>query len=339
MTRRLLVLLSLTAVLLAVALPAAAQTPDEVASEVADRGYWIDPSLPADEDDISAAVAAAGNAGVRLFVVLLDEDPAGGATTFADAVLDRIGDGTVLVLSDSAEGMVSLDFDRDQIEAALDAGYDAGGGDVGYVNAVIGSLTGTPVGPGNGDGDGEASGGGSKTGLIVLLVVMGGLVLLVIWAVRRQGKAATASRQRSLEEARREIKAQVDAMANTILEITDKVSLSDSREDNTYLEQAGKTYTEASEAYESATDLARLEEISDRLDEARSRRGDIEHRLGCSCSVVVAAPGNQHGEHADGRLGQVVVQRHPDPEARRPLICRFAHGRRHRIRICVGAVL
>ncbi len=270
MTRRLLVLLSLTAVLLAVALPAAAQTPDEVASEVADRGYWIDPSLPADEDDISAAVAAAGNAGVRLFVVLLDEDPAGGATTFADAVLDRIGDGTVLVLSDSAEGMVSLDFDRDQIEAALDAGYDAGGGDVGYVNAVIGSLTGTPVDPGNGDGTGgEASGGGSKTGLIVLLVVMGGLVLLVIWAVRRQGKAATAGRQRSLEEARREIKSQLDAMANTILEITDKVSLSDSREDNTYLEQAGTTYTEASEAYESATDLARLEEISDRLDEAR----------------------------------------------------------------------
>lgn len=266
MTRRLVVLASLTAVLLVVALPAAAQTPDEVATEVADRGYWIDPSLPAEDAAISAAVAAAGNAGVRLFVVLLDEDPAGGATTFADAVLDRIGDGTVLVLSDTAEGMVSLDFDQDEIEAALDAGYDAGGGDVGYVNAVVASLAGTPVDPGTGD---EASGGGSKTGLIVLLVVVGGLVLAVIWAVRRQGKATKAGRQRSLEEARREIKAQLDAMANTILEISDKVSLSESREDNTYLEQAGTTYTEASEAYEGATDLARLEEISDRLDEAR----------------------------------------------------------------------
>ena len=266
MTRRLLVVLCFFAALLAVALPAAAQTPDQVAAEVADRGYWIDPALPADDARISSAVAAAGNAGVRLFVVLLDEDPAGGATTFADAVLDRIGDGTVLVLSATSEGMASLDFDQDQIEAALDAGYGAGGGDVGYLDAVVASLTGTPVGPGDG---GEATGGGSKTGLIVLLLVVGGLVLLVVWAVRRQGKATKAGRQRSLEEARREIKSQLDAMANTILEISDKVSLSDSREDNQYLEQAGRTYTEASEAYETATDPARLEEISDRLDEAR----------------------------------------------------------------------
>jgi hypothetical protein len=256
MTRRLLALLSFSAVLLVVALPAVAQTPDQVATEVADRGYWIDPALPADDARISAAVAAAGNAGVRLFVVLLDEDPAGGATTFADAVLDRIGDGTVLVLSGTSEGMVSLNFDQDQIEAALDAGYGAGGGDVGYVNAVVASLTGTSVDSGDGTDGGEATGGGSKTGLIVLLVVVGGLVLLVVWAVRRQGKATTAGRQRSLEEARREIKSQLDAMANTILEISDKVSLSDSHEDNQYLEQAGRTYTEASEASEAATDPA-----------------------------------------------------------------------------------
>ena len=268
MSRRLLLLLSFSAVLLTVALPAAAQTPDQVAAEVRDRGYWIDPGLPAAESRISAAVAAAGNAGVRLFVVLLAEDPAGGATTFADAVLDRIGDGTVLVLSATAEGMVSLDFDQGQIEKALEAGYDAGGGDAGYVDAVAASLAGSPVDTGGGTDTG-ATGGGSRTGLIVLLVVIGGLVLLVVWAVRRQGKATTASRQRSLEEARREIKAQLDAMANTILEISDKVSLSDSREDNRYLEEAGKTYTEASEAYEGATDLARLEEISGRLDEAR----------------------------------------------------------------------
>ena len=58
-------------------------------------------------------------------------------------------------------------------------------------------------------------------------------------------------------------------MANTILEITDKVSLSETREDNQYLEQAGAAFTAASEGYEAASDLARLEEISDRLDEAR----------------------------------------------------------------------
>jgi hypothetical protein len=266
MTRRLFSLLALSTVLLAVALPAAAQTPDEVVGQGRDRGYWIDPALSVDEARISAAVARAGNAGVRLFVVVLDEDPPGGATTFADAVLDRIGDGSVLVLSAAGEGMASLGFDQAAVEQALDAGFAAGGGDAGYVDAVVAALTATPADTGEGDAGG---GGGSKTGLIVLLVVVGGLVLAVVWAIRRQSRSAAVSKQRSIEEARREIKAQIDAMANTILEISDKVSASSSREDNQYLEQASRVFTEASEGYEAAADPARLEEISNRLDEAR----------------------------------------------------------------------
>lgn len=271
MTRRLLLLLSLSALLLLVAaLPAAAQTPDQVAAEVGDRGYFIDEGLPAEESRINAAVTAAGNAGVRLMVVLLYGDPSGGATTFADAVLDRVGNGTVLVLSATQEGMVSSgEFTPEQIEAALDAGFEAGGGDAGFVESVVESLTGAQVDGGGTPEESDTGGGSSRTGLIVMLVLVAALVLVVVWVVRRQGKATAAGRQRSIEEARKEIKAQLDAMANTILEISDKVSLSDSREDNQYLEQAGKTYTDASEAYETATDLARLEEISDRLDEAR----------------------------------------------------------------------
>ncbi len=269
MTRRLLFVLALTGLLLLLAVPAPAQTPDQVAARVQDNGYWIDAGLPADPARLSAAISRAGNAGVRLFVVLLAGEPSGGATTFADAVLDRLGDGSVLVLSAAGEGMASLDFDQAQVAAALDAGFAAGGGDVGYVDAVVASLTGAPVG-GGGDEGGAADGGeGSKTGLIVILCLVGGLVLLAVWAVRRQSKSAVQSKARAVEEARKEIKAQVDAMANTILEISDQVSLSASREDNQYLEQASKTFTEASEGYEAATDLAKLEEISDRLDEAR----------------------------------------------------------------------
>jgi hypothetical protein len=47
------------------------------------------------------------------------------------------------------------------------------------------------------------------------------------------------------------------------------VSASESREDNTYLEQASATYTEASDTFEEAADLRALEQLSDRLDEAR----------------------------------------------------------------------
>ena len=275
MTRRTITMLTLTAVLLALAAPALAQNPADVAAEVRDRGYYIEPGLSADAGRISDAISEAGNRGVRLFVVLLDDDPGGGSTTFADAVLDRIGDGTVLVLSAESEGMASFDFGEAQREAALDAGFaaSAAGGDAAYVEAVVASLTGAPVDSGGSNGNAvpaeSSSGGGSKTGLIVMLVIIGGLILLVVWAIRRSKTSAERGRQNAIAEARKEIKAQLDAMANTILDITDEVMLSDSKKDNEYLQAAGSVYTEAAEAWEAADDLNRLEALSDQIDEAR----------------------------------------------------------------------
>jgi len=54
-----------------------------------------------------------------------------------------------------------------------------------------------------------------------------------------------------------------------ILDITDSVKISDTRQDNRYLEEASATFTEVSEQFEAALDLAALERLSDRLDEAR----------------------------------------------------------------------
>jgi hypothetical protein len=155
--------------------------------------------------------------------------------------------------------MASSEIDQSAIEAALDTGFAAGGGDAGYVDAVVDSITDTSTS--------GSSGGGS--GFIVLLVIVGGLVLLVWWAIRRSNKASKERRGGLIGEARGEIKDQLDAMANTILEISDLVSASSSSEDNQYLEKAGATYSAALESYEDANDLGALEDLSDRLDEAR----------------------------------------------------------------------
>ncbi|HEX9754918.1 MAG TPA: DUF6676 family protein, partial [Gemmatimonadales bacterium] len=113
-----------TALLLAVLAgsPALAQTVDEVADQVGDAGFFIEAGLTADPSAISDDVARARNGGLRFGVVLLDEDPAGGAVTFAEAVLDRIGNGTVLVLSATGDGMVSTEVDQTAIGLALDRG-------------------------------------------------------------------------------------------------------------------------------------------------------------------------------------------------------------------------
>jgi hypothetical protein len=256
--KRLIVLLA--GLVLAVAPAAAlAQTVTDVVVEL-DDGVYIDAGLPASESDIRASVNRARNAGIGLYVVLLADDPASGAVSFAESILNQVRTGTVLVLSGSSEGMVSTEIDQAAIETALDRGFEAGGGDSGYVSAVVDSLIGTSSG-------GSDDGGGS--GFIIFIAIVGGLVLLVWWALRRSKQQSDERRGDLIGEARGEIKQQLDSMANTILEITDIVSASDSRDDNDYLEQAGATYSSALESYEDATSLRDLENLSDRLDEAR----------------------------------------------------------------------
>jgi hypothetical protein len=248
------------AIVLLIAPAVLAQTVSDVVTGLEGDGLYVQPGLSVDTGDLTDDIQRARDDGFGLYVVLLVEDPRSGATTFADSVLNQLGSGTVLVLSGSSEGMVSTEIDQATIERALDAGFEAGGGDEGYVRAVVDTVTGSSSSSGG-------SGGGS--GLIIMLVIIGGLVLLVWWAIRRSNTASKERRGSLLDEARSEIKAQLDSMANTILEISDIVSASATADDNQYLEQAGVTYTAALESYESATDLRGLEELSDRLDVAR----------------------------------------------------------------------
>ena len=104
---------------------------------------------------------------------------------------------------------------------------------------------------------------------LILLVIVGGLVLLV-WGSRAQGQEVGGpGTTSSIAEAKTEIRAQLDAMANTILEITDLVNASSDTQDDTYLREASATYTTADDSFAAANDLNALEALSDRLDEAR----------------------------------------------------------------------
>jgi hypothetical protein len=231
--------------------------PATVAAELEDFGVYVEPGLNRDFSRISDAVSRARSGGFEFFVAILADDPVGGPVTFADALLDRLGSGTVLVLSDTA-GMASTEVSGGDISAALAHADDVYDDDESYVAAVVDSLTGV-----------VSSGGGSSNGLWIMLAIIGGLVLLVWFAIRRSRKSSEASSAKQVSEARGEIRAQLDAMANILLEITDQVSASDSRQDDTYLRQASATFTEAEEAFDGATNLRALADLSDRLDDAR----------------------------------------------------------------------
>lgn len=264
------------ATLVAFAAPALAEVEvDAVAAEVSLDGLYVEPGLDANTSSLNTSIIRAGNNGVRLMVVLLDADPSGGAVTFADAVLDRVPDGTVLVLSAGGEGMASTEFDQATLDAALDRGFLAasqapsGSGDEAFVSAVVDSLTGTTAGAGGTEVPAATSSGGGSSGFIIMLVIVGGMVLLVWFAVRKGKKSAVQGREKLIAEAKTEIRAQLDAMANTILEITDLVNASSDTQDDTYLREASATFTTADDSFAAANDLNALEALSDRLDGAR----------------------------------------------------------------------
>lgn len=244
-----------------VASPALAQpTADDVASQVSTSGFFIDEGLPATSANISESVNRARNAGIRLFVVLLDANPAGGATTFADAVYDRVGgNGTVVVLSGGGEGISSSEFEQPALEAALDHAFGNSSNDEGYVSALVDYFIDPEEATSSSDGGG---------GMVIILVLVA-IVGLIIWGVRRSSRTATKRRASVLDEGRSELQEQISAVANKLLEISDLVSASETKKDDEYLRRAAATFTEVEESHKVVTDLHDLELLSDRLDEAR----------------------------------------------------------------------
>ncbi len=253
----------------ALALPAVAAlaaTPDEAVGDLADRGYYVEPgAVPISAAGLSDVVADARNRGVRLMVAVLDEEPAGGPTAFADAIVDRVGDGTVLVLTrDGFVGLSSEEFSQAQLEAALDVADAEAGDDLSYARNFSAALTGAAAPAPEPAAD--TGGGGGGGGLLVLLGIVLVLVLVVVFVVRRSNKNREQRVAGELEQARAEIQSQLDAMANDILDLSDVVGKSP--EASEHYQQATAAYDAATDEFPNAGDFASLEALAAKLDHA-----------------------------------------------------------------------
>jgi type II secretory pathway pseudopilin PulG len=259
-SRPVALLLALAAVLLL-----GAASPDTVASAVSDRGYYVESGAAIDDGEIGALVAQGRNAGYRLNLVAFSSEPSGGATAFADALADRVGDGTYVVLTPESIGYVTQDdgLTVDQLDEARDYANDRGGDDAFYLSNFVASLTGASAGDGAG-GDG----GGGGAGLLVVLLILGGLILLVVFAVRRSSRKDEMNQEALVEEARRELQSQLDATANEILEMSDRVTVAADAGASRYFREASATYAAVGDELAVATTLDHLEALSDRMDEA-----------------------------------------------------------------------
>ena len=209
MTQNLLKTLSASAAILFVF----AASPSEVAPVVDAQGYFIEAGSGATEASISRSVSDARASGGALSVVVLAEEPPGGATTYSGAVLTElaVASGTVFTVNPETIGAESVDdiWSAEQIDAALDSALDGDTADE-IVTLFVESLTGAAA----------SGGGGGWIFLLLIAIVIGGIIVL-IW---RSSRAANARTSRAIGEAKAGVQAQIDAIANDILELEDEIA-------------------------------------------------------------------------------------------------------------------
>jgi hypothetical protein len=253
--------------LAAVALTLLAANPGDVVPDLEADGFYIESGSNASPEVIGDAVAEAGFAGGRLYVVVLSEEPVSGAPFFADAVLDDLGSGTVLTVAPESVGYASdgQTWTEADLDGAVDASLDAGSDDD-VVIRFVETLVGRQIGEGSGSGAGAGESGGGGSGAIWFLVFLGGMIALFVYLRNRSQKTATSARAARLAEFRNAAQEKLDAIANDILEMEDEVSMAENPEVQQHYNSASAKYAEVIDKVKTVTDPEALLDLTHQLD-------------------------------------------------------------------------
>lgn len=261
----------LAAVALLVGAPlAGAAVLSEVADALESDGFYVEPGAEAVDTSALADVVQGARRPIRP-VVLAGGSPDDAAALADDLVNELSGDLTVIVVSPTAIEANSTEAGDPEIEDAfLDAERTldfTGASALEIITAFSRSFDALEAA--GGGTDGEASGGGLP--LVPILLVGGAGVVGATALVRRRRARGEqeAQQQRALEEARAEVREQVQAMADQILALTDQVELAGNDEASRLFTEATAAYTKAQAELERSTSPAALEGVSDELDHAR----------------------------------------------------------------------
>jgi hypothetical protein len=242
-----------------------AAIPEEALPGLEADGYYIEDGSSVSEQVVSDAVFDGRADGGRLYIVVLAEEPPGGAPTFSDSMLDLLdGDGYVVTVAPASVGFAGdgTFWSRDELNTAIEASL-GGGSDDEVVQIFIDTLTNDSSGGEIGDGQSDTSDGGGFP-LFWILLVGGGAMLLWWWFVNnRNASTRTARRMAEVKELANTKLAEV---ANDILEMEDEVSVSDNAEVKEHYQRASVMYAQAMEETETATSIAEMLEVSGELD-------------------------------------------------------------------------
>ena len=278
MMRRFAVLLLVLLVVFA-ATPAFAAEPDEILAELEFRNYAAENGAGSDINGLEDLIDDVDAAERGLYFVRLRTDPSGGNDLFAADLIGLGLFGTVVVISANEIGAASTDFADDAVDSAIDAAFDdfADRDDLGAFKAFADDLPDAPqpaVEPTTAvnepvpSAQSSSDGGGGGGFFLVFMVIIVGLIGFMLWRNSRRAKDMAAGR---VDEAKAELKGQLDVIANEILDLSDRVTVAENDEALAHFRTASDTYAEVTDASETAVSPADLEALSDRLDKARWR--------------------------------------------------------------------
>jgi hypothetical protein len=226
--------------------PAVGQSVEEIVADLSLRHYYLEPGTDVAVNDIEAL--AADHPGLNF--VALAADVTDGADALAAELLDRLGEGTVIVLTPGEVGAVSFDYSDRELGNALDAVVAASNQGFldGFATFASSLSSGFPWVP---------------------VLVVGIPVSLIGFAMWSSGRRRKRSADRRREQARAEIRSQMDVIATQILKLADDPRLEDQPAAEAHYRSASETFQQAETRLAGATTEAALEDLSDDLDRAR----------------------------------------------------------------------
>ncbi len=274
--------------LTATAVPAGAQSLDDIAVAIDRDGGYLELELQGVASD---AVDRANADGVGF--VYLDQENADDLPILTSGLLQRL-DGlgssyrTLIVLDASGAWVESLDRDT---TGAADAAFPqfATGAVAGGIDTVLGVLSGDAAPAQAGDsseGSGAvtsapeasssaASSGGSVPWLLILFLGLAVFLAVRFFAGRKRKAAAVEA---ALAEDRAEIREQLRNNADHVIDLGDRIAQADDDLRRMY-EEAAQTFQDVSMGLEDAATAIEIDALDDRLDRAEWQFETIEARL------------------------------------------------------------
>lgn len=280
--RAVIALTRLTAVVaLAVAtmlLPAGSATAaavDEIERALVDGYVYVAPDSDIDRRQVAGALAdVRAQDDVALYLVAMNRSPRAGAEGLARRLAERL-DGTVLVLTTEELAYWSTVYGHSQRESAADASFDHfRNGDVATGVRTFGETLGRqPAIDGGGFVPEQEPAPALPRGVGVPGFGFGSILLLALlvlgaFALFSGSRSTQKVAARRFEEARAEVRHQIDVLAEKILALSDRVTIAGPQAQAAYA-QATEEFKTASEGFAASKTEAELVSFHDELDRSR----------------------------------------------------------------------